>query len=357
MTQNITSKELLAIREHSLNALEEYIKLIDILGGEDETLIQTMFLGFAAESIFADRVTYYFFDEGKKKLYPNVLRIYKDKKLVPYDYYSDLKDIFIKSGEDTCGVVAQTKTPLFIENVGKDKRYSGIVDKKIKLNIHSIICFPLIIHENLYGVIEVATLKNNRPLTNSDYYVISIIVKITMTIMEKMKLYKWSITDNLTQVYNYQFLQISLEKELARAKRYPNDVGVIMMDIDNFKELNDKYGHVFGNSILQGLARIINNSIRKNIDLPIRYGGDEFLLLLPETDLVGAKSVAKRLLERASEEKFITDQQEEVHATLSIGVTAAHKDQVINKDKLIKKADDAMYKAKRQGKNRISITN
>ncbi len=346
------SKKLLKEREHSIIALNEYAELIGMLGGEDEIAIQSMFLGFSAESIGATRVTFYFYDSEKKLLFPNVTMVYKNKKLIPYDYYTELKNVSIKEGKDICGLAVKTKKPIFVENILNNSNYKGYVDKKIKLKINSIMAFPLITDNNVFGVIEVANSERERNLTIIDFYVVSIITKFTMTAMEKVKLYNWAITDNLTQLYNYHFLQISLDKELTRAKRYPHDVGILLIDIDNFKNINDTYGHPFGNIVLKGIAKIINKSIRKNIDLPVRYGGDEFLVLLPETNLNGAKALAKRILEKVRAKKFKIEQNE-VTATISIGVTAARKKQIVDKYKLIKKADEALYQAKRRGKNRI----
>lgn len=351
-----TLGRLLEAREHSIATLEEYIKLIDMLGGQDETLIRSMFLGFSAESIGASRVTFYFYDNEKKLLYPNVTMVYKNMRLLPYDYYSELKDVFIKEGKDICGHAALNMQPLFIGKVSRDKRYIGYVDKIVKLKTHSIMAIPLIIDNNILGIIEVASAGKERSLTMIDFYVVSIITHITLITMEKAKLYNWSVTDNLTQLFNYQYLQISMEKELMRAKRYPKDVGVVILDIDNFKKINDTYGHLFGNIVLKGIADIIQKTVRKKIDMPVRYGGDEFLLLLPETDIAGALILAKRLLEEVQSKKFIAeDHKTAVFTTLSIGVTAAKKNQILNKDKLIKKADEALYKAKKAGKNRIII--
>ncbi len=346
------AKKLLKEREHSIVALKEYAELIDVLGGEEEVAVQSVFLGFSAESIGADRATMYFYDNDSQSLFPNVTMVYKKRKLVPYDYYTELKDISIKIGKDVCGIAVKEKRPIFIESASNDKRYKGIVDKKIKMKINSIIAIPLLLDNNIFGVIEVANSIDNRYLTQIDFYVVSIIAQLTMTAMEKAKLYNWSITDNLTQLYNYHFLQVSLDKELTRAKRYSQNVGLLLLDIDNFKKINDTYGHLIGNTVLKGIASIIKNEIRQDIDLPVRYGGDEFLILLPETDLKGARAVAKRILKKVQEKKFKTGEKY-ISATVSIGVTTAKKNQVINKTKLIKKADDALYLAKQHGKNRI----
>ncbi len=346
------AKKLLSIREHSIVSLKEYTELIDVLGSEEEIAIESLFMGFSAESIKANRVTLYIYDSSKNILYPNAIMMYKDGKLLPYDYYTELKDITIKLGEDISGIAAQTKEPIFIETVSQDKRYKGKVDKKIKMKTNSIIAIPLIIDGKLFGTIEIANNVDNRNLSIIDFYTTSIITKLTMTAMEKAKMYTWAITDNLTQLYNYHYLQISLEQELTRAKRYPQDVGVMLLDIDNFKKINDTYGHPMGNTVLKSISEIMLTSIRKNIDMPVRYGGDEFLIILPETDIKGTKILAQRILKQIQETPYNSGEKR-FNVTVSIGVTAAHKNDIVDKDKLIKKADTALYEAKKRGKNRI----
>lgn len=343
--------ELIQLREHSILSLSEYAELMQLIGGEEDVAIQAMFLGFSAESIKADRSTFYYFDELSNSLFPNAVRVYKDKKLIPYDYYSELKNVSIEVGKDICGLAIQKKEPMIIENINDEPRYLGIVDKKIGLKINSIMAIPLIIDNKAFGVIEVATSDNSRYLSNIDYSVFSIITQFTLIIMEKAKLYNWAVTDNLTQIFNFHYLQVALEKELLRSKRYDQNIGVMLIDIDNFKSVNDVYGHPFGNMVLKGVAEIIRESIRDNIDIPVRYGGDEFLILLPTTPLQGAKTLANRLLERMREKKYKYDNGKEVTVTFSIGITAAKKKQIIDKEKLIKKADAALYSAKAQGKN------
>ena len=182
-------KKTLKIREHNIALIEEYIDLINMLGGQDEAIIRAMFLGFAAESIEASRVTYYFYDQENMTLFSNVIMVYKNKKLVPYDFYSDLKELSIKVGDDVCGLAVETKKPLFIKNTTNDDRYKGYVDKSIKMSANSIIAIPLIIDDKIIGVIEVANAKKSRHLTQIDFYVVSIITRITLITMEKTKLY------------------------------------------------------------------------------------------------------------------------------------------------------------------------
>lgn len=353
---NLTkAKSLLQLREKSITSLKEFVDLLDVLGSEDDIPIRALFVGFSAESIHADRATLYSYEDETKTLYTVLTMRYKDGRLIPYDYYSETKDLVIKPGEDSCGYSIISKKPvLIITSNSTEKIYKGILDKKIKMKINSIIDVPLITENKIVGVLEIANSIDNRVLNEIDLYTVSIIARLATISMEKAKLYEWSIKDNLTHLFNYHYLQVSLEKEISRAKRYPKDVSMIMLDIDNFKKINDNYGHQAGNMVLTGISEIIRNSIRNNIDIPVRYGGDEFLIILPETDIKGAESVAKRLLSLIREKEF-KYQKDNIKATVSIGITSARKGEIIKKDAIIKRADKAMYEAKKKGKNRIEI--
>ena len=162
-----------------------------------------------------------------------------------------------------------------------------------------------------------------------------------------------SITDELTQLHNSRHFQDSLSIEIDRATRYNHPLSILMLDIDNFKKYNDQYGHLAGNRVLVVLGQVILENIRRS-DPAFRYGGEEFTVILPETKGDGAFMVAERIRERFESEALSPEKDKIVHNTVSIGVT-----QYIPKedpDSLIKRADMAMYAAKRQGKNQVTLS-
>ncbi len=351
--ENIFYKNKIKARERSILTINEFSDLLNLLSGADESAIQSMYLGFSAESIDADRVTFYYYDENRKQLYPNFIMVYKKHKLLAYDYYSELKDISLKVGEDLSGITAKLKEPILIEDIKKDKNkfYLGKVDKKIGMKIKSIISLPVIIKDKIFGIIEVASVE--KKFTKIELSVLKILTNLVVNIMERTTLYNWAITDNLTQLYNFHYLQLALEQELTRIKRYPQPLSLIMIDIDNFKRINDTYGHQFGNVVLKTLSRIIRESLRKNIDLPARYGGDEFMIILPHTNLKGATVFAERILNKIREVR-VKYNNKPISFTVSIGVSSI-TDRNITKDKFIEMVDSALYKSKNRGKNQIQI--
>lgn len=167
------------------------------------------------------------------------------------------------------------------------------------------------------------------------------------------KLEELSNTDGLTKLFNRRYFMELLELEFMRSKRYSSPLSFIMMDIDNFKDFNDTYGHLLGDKILVEVARILKENLRIHDQIG-RYGGEEFALMMPETDLNGAVIVSER--HRKHIEQFVLfEQGQELRITISLGVASYPNPKVLSLDDFIKLADDALLSAKRAGRNRIHI--
>lgn len=160
-----------------------------------------------------------------------------------------------------------------------------------------------------------------------------------------------SITDPLTGVYNRQFLADRLPAEVERARRYDQHLSVLMCDLDHFKALNDTFGHPAGDALLRTFCATVKRSIRKEIDWVARYGGEEFLIVLPETGLEQSLVVGERL-RRHVEELEVPWADTPLRCTASFGA-AELTDSDWSSDKLIRAADRSLYRAKKQGRNRV----
>ncbi len=169
-----------------------------------------------------------------------------------------------------------------------------------------------------------------------------------------IQLEKLAITDGLTGLYNYRYFQKRLSEEFSRAVRFNLSLSCIMIDIDHFKNVNDMYGHQIGDEILQVLSGILKDSIR-DIDIAARYGGEEFALILPQIDIDGAGIMAERLREKVESYFFSDWSKPIINITVSIGVTTYPGDGIKNGNDLLKRADNALYKAKHMGRNRVII--
>lgn len=160
--------------------------------------------------------------------------------------------------------------------------------------------------------------------------------------------------DHLTGLYNKKYGEVRLEYELTRANRYNHPISLIMFDIDDFKKINDNYGHLMGDKVLKDLTEVVTKIIRST-DVPIRYGGEEFVIILPETGENVLIPVAEKIRKAVSEYPFVINdngKQVALHLTISLGVIS-HNSGKVAPDTLIYTADANLYRAKAEGKNRI----
>ncbi|MFZ3137929.1 MAG: diguanylate cyclase [Thermodesulfovibrionales bacterium] len=163
------------------------------------------------------------------------------------------------------------------------------------------------------------------------------------------ELEKLATTDRLTQVFNRTKFHEVMKTELERVKRYNHPLSMVMFDIDHFKKVNDTYGHTVGDYVLQTLTQIVKEKLRE-IDSLVRWGGEEFIIIAPETDIEKAEVLAERI--RKGTENYIFDQVGAI--TISLGVAQLKKDDT--EDTFIKRVDDAMYLAKQKGRNRVEVS-
>ena len=165
------------------------------------------------------------------------------------------------------------------------------------------------------------------------------------------KLQKLAITDGLTDLNNSRHFYSQLEQEVGRSNRYEHPLGLLLLDIDLFKDYNDTFGHLEGDKVLQEIGKIITACLRR-MDTAYRYGGEEFTILLPETKAAEAITVAERIRIGISNLKFKPVSGKQVSITVSIGVTEYIKDESISD--FVQRADKAMYLSKKEGRNRTS---
>ncbi|MCP4676147.1 MAG: GGDEF domain-containing protein [Deltaproteobacteria bacterium] len=162
------------------------------------------------------------------------------------------------------------------------------------------------------------------------------------------EIYQMTIKDGLTEVYNKRYFLEGLDREMSRAQRHDRELSILLFDIDHFKNVNDTYGHLAGDYVLQALARLVSTRARRE-EVFARYGGEEFVILLPETSKEGAIELAEQLRKRVASHTFIFE-GEEIPITVSVGVATMSGD-ATTATEFIKGADMAMYKAKSDGRN------
>lgn len=160
-----------------------------------------------------------------------------------------------------------------------------------------------------------------------------------------------SITDSLTGVYNYRYLRSALDKEVARARRFGEKFSIIMLDVDHLKDYNDVHGHLRGSEVLRRLAQLVLAQMR-GADVVAKYGGDEFVVILPQTDRAGASILAERIRSAIEEHEF-PGESDDMKITSSMGIAQFPDDGESTRD-LLDVADGALYQAKRTGRNKVT---
>ena len=212
---------------------------------------------------------------------------------------------------------------------------------------------PLLFEENLLGILWVW----GEGILKSDLPIMSIFAKQIGISLERARLFRevqsLAFTDPLTGLHNRRSLFELSRVEFSRAHRLNRPICCVMMDLDHFKQVNDSYGHQAGDEVLQEFAKRCKSSIRE-MDLIGRYGGEELMIILPETNLNTALQIAERICESVAEQPFkILDG--EINSTVSVGV-AAKDENTAHLETLVARADQAMYIAKHKGRNRVALS-
>lgn len=222
------------------------------------------------------------------------------------------------------------------------------------VNIQNILIIPLLLRHKIIGEIILANRIGTDGFSEADEDILLTFGFHAAFALEKARLHQevrqLATIDGLTGLYNHRAFQERIETEIERARRFGSKVSLLMMDIDNFKRLNDTYGHSMGDEVLRRIGCKIVENIR-NIDFAARYGGEEFTVVLPETNLEGAKITAERIRE-AIKDYRITHGENLISVTVSIGVST-YPDNASSRMDLIEKADAALYEAKRSGRDRV----
>ena len=220
-------------------------------------------------------------------------------------------------------------------------------------NFQNIICVPLCINNEPFGVIYVTNKKHNLPFENEDLNLVTILAASISSIIYQVQLYKASITDPLTELFRRPYFEEKLKSELKRSLRFKRNTSIVAIDIDHFKRVNDTYGHLAGDVVLQNVSASIMRVIRKNIDVPARFGGEEFFIFLPETNSVGARKLSERL-RKTIEQEVHNYNGEDIRITVSLGIASAPQ-HAEDYNSLLAKADEALYFSKSNGRNQTTV--
>jgi diguanylate cyclase (GGDEF)-like protein len=342
-------KKFVEHRDLLFSTLAEINSLI--IAGNDKNIIIERLLDCSLTVLDAERVHLLELnDEGIVKYTKSIVSVgISDMKVQSIDNTENVRQWVIKEGGQGRGF-----------QMGEELAFDvpALTDQYLKDEgaIRTIISAPLVAKRSMFGLLLAIHQDDGTMYSAEDINLITVLANHAAIALENALLYQKlemeAITDGLTSVYNYRFLISSLEAEIRRARRFKQSFSFVMLDVDNLKGYNDKRGHLCGSQALKEIAALVKNACRE-IDLVCKYGGDEFGILLPQTEIEGADKVTQRVLWAVARHVF--NDEEPGLLTCSAGISEFPRDGHSVRD-LIAAADQALYQAKRSGKNMVLTT-
>lgn len=214
---------------------------------------------------------------------------------------------------------------------------------------------PLFMYGGCEGVIAVQSTHPRAFRADHQRLLESLALQIAAA-LQNAHLYELAMVDGLTGLFMRRYFDARIEEEIERSKRYGTAFSVVMMDVDDFKSLNDSHGHLMGDRVLRGIANVVKSQMR-GVDTASRYGGEEIAVILPRTEMVNAYNVGERIRGAISELRITTDGDppQALRVTASFGIASYPESKARDGEDLVRRADRALYRAKKTGKNRVEL--
>ena len=270
-----------------------------------------------------------------------------------------LKDVRVKVGQGIAGWVAQHGEVVIVPDTSKDTRFFGKVDEKTKMETRSIVAVPVKFRETCLGVIELINCIGPEGFDPRDLKLLEALSDFAAIALENARhvkrIHELTIMDDCTSLYNARHMGVILDTEIYRSQRYNYEFSIVFIDLDHFKQVNDTHGHLVGSRLLAEIGEALKTNCRL-IDFAFRYGGDEFVLLLPQTSKENAINVARRLHKLIRETLWLKSEGLNIRLTPSIGLAAYPLDSK-TKEGLLHLADEAMYQVKNANRDRVAAAN
>jgi len=217
------------------------------------------------------------------------------------------------------------------------------------------LCAPLVAANNKSVGLVVFEYEEGFTLPPISMQSLIVLLTVVAISLETARLFEQAVYDGLTGLYVRRYFDLRLQEEVNRIRRYGGQVALLITDIDHFKNFNDTYGHQQGDEVLRGTAHILMRSVRKKLDAVCRFGGEEFVVIMPDTDLAGATVVAERIRQRCQDHAFPGPNGSNLRVTLSGGVAFMDQGTLVSPEEILRRADECLYRAKEGGRNQIQI--
>ena len=267
-----------------------------------------------------------------------------------------LKNVRLKVGEGIAGHVAKFGEKLVVPDVRADQRFARRIDEITQLETQSIICMPLRSKLRVLGVIQLVNVDLAHFTHEEEFFLQALCDYASIAIENARaveKIQELTITDDCTGLYNARHLYKTLEQEVYRSARFGYEFSVLFIDLDHFKQVNDTHGHLIGSKLLAEIGYLIKAQLRL-IDFAFRYGGDEFVVLLPQTSKDSALVVARRLRDSLRVSCFCKEEGLNLNVRASMGLATYPHDAKSPHD-IIRQADEMMYMVKNTSRDSIAV--
>jgi len=266
------------------------------------------------------------------------------------------RDLRVAMGEGIAGWVAQHGEPVIASEPGNDARFAGYADAPSDSSVRSAICIPLRWRDRTLGVIELLNYRVSS-LTGETMAFLQVLCDYAAIAIQNVRaverIQELTITDDLTGLFNSRHLFSVTEIELERSRRFNLPFSLIFIDLDHFKRVNDLHGHLAGSRLLAEIGKTIKQSVR-GIDSAFRYGGDEFIVLLPQTAKDAALEVTQRLMHALRDTRYLLSEGLEVRIMASFGI-ASYPEDGSSTQAIIGAADEMMYLVKNSSRGNIAV--
>jgi diguanylate cyclase (GGDEF)-like protein len=325
-------------------------RFLDRISSDDPDATYESIVSHSQELLQSERVSLFVFDERSNEL---ILKAAVGFSVAPESVAN------VRAGEGVAGEVIESGTALMVTDLTKEGLTPAAADRLYRTS--SFISYPILIRGRRIGLLNLTNKSSGGPYDDVDLSLLEIIEPQVALALERAEWQEratefqlMSITDPLTGLPNRRYLEERLTEELNRSRRYDYPMSFLMIDIDDFKIYNDTNGHQAGDLALKLTANCLKEALR-SADVPCRYGGEEFCILLPQTSIAEAGAIAERIQQRIAATHFPHGKSQPMgRVSLSIGVSS-FSPIVSSAETVIAAADRALYRAKKLGKNRVEF--